>query len=157
MIGNVGGSSTALTSILGDCNSPTSVVLAVPDKSIGIYTKDGGEAGANCLEITGGNNSIGINGGQFSVDDISNVYWGLWGGDGSHVAIAPNASANLIGGGETLLADFTYHWNLAMGAVLTAGAPTRIPSAISWRSGAFLAASGITEIDITSWLSLIHI
>jgi hypothetical protein len=153
VIGNIGGSSTILTSIRGNCSSPTSVVLAVPSNAIGIYIKDGAEAGINCLEFTGGNNSIGIdNAGQSAVSDYNNIYWGPWGASGSHVAISSGGWVNLVAGGETLLADFNIHWNLSGNAVLHAGARTNIPSAISWSSGVFLAASGPSFVDLASWL-----
>ncbi len=150
--GNIGGSSTILTSIRGNCSSPTSVVLAVPANAMGIFIKDGGEAGINCLEFTGGDQAVGIaNSGQSAVSDYNAIYWGPWGTGGSHVAINSGGWVNLVAGGETLLADFNVHWNLSGNAVLHAGAPTRIPSALSWSHGAFVAASGPTVVDLGSW------
>jgi hypothetical protein len=152
VIGNIGGSSTILTSIRGNCSSPTSVVLAVPANAMGIFIKDGGEAGINCLEFTGGDQAVGIaNSGQSAVGDYNTIYWGPWGAGGSHVAISSGGWVNLVAGGETLLADFTVHWNLSGNAVLHAGAPTRIPAALSWSHGVFLAASGSAVVDLGSW------
>jgi hypothetical protein len=152
VIGNIGGSSTILTSIRGNCSSPTSVVLAVPANAMGIFIKDGGEAGINCLEFTGGDQAVGIaNSGQSAVGDYNTIYWGPWGAGGSHVAISSGGWVNLVAGGETLLADFTVHWNLSGNAVLHAGAPTRIPAALSWSHGVFLAASGPAVVDLGSW------
>jgi hypothetical protein len=152
VIGNIGGSSTILTSIRGNCSSPTGVILAVPANASGVFIKDGGEAGINCLEFTGADNAIGIqNSGQSAVSDYSNVYWGSWGTGGSHIAISSGGWVNLVGGGETLLATFTVHWNLSGNAVLHAGKPTRIPAALSWSHGVFVAASGPAVVDLGSW------
>ena len=152
VLGNIGGSSAALTSIFGDCASPTAVVLAVPNNSAALYTKDGAEAGLHCVEITGGNNSTGIqNSGQGAVNDYDQITWGSWGTGGGHVSGSWGSYINLNGNGETLTANFAVHWILGGNATLFAGGPTAIPSAISWSGGAFLIASGNNNINLANW------
>lgn len=158
VLGNVGGSGPTLTSIFGagyngaSCTSQTLTVIAVPNNASGFYVKDNGEVGVHCLQITAGNNSTGIqNAGQAAVVDYDNINWGTWGTGGSHVAASWGAFVNLNGGGETLSAGFTYHWNFSGNATLNAGGATNIPSAISWNSGAFLVASGNNYINVNGW------
>lgn len=146
--GNQGGSSSALTQLFGNCATPTNVVLAVPDKSLGINASDGGEVASQCLEFTGGNNSIGIQATQFAVADMTNVYWGLWGDNGVHLALGRNASGNVSS--ETILAGAAFHWNFSTGATFVAGKTVSIPSAVSFGGVAFLVATGNVTIDLTA-------
>src|SRR6202451_3988389 len=150
--GNGGGSSSQLVSIIGDVATPTNVVLAVPNNSIGVIAQDGGEVGINSLEFTGGNGSVGIQARQFAVADYSFVSWGSWGTGGSHFSVNQNASANLLNT-ETILANFTgsNHWTITGGGSFSAGAATNIPSAVSWSGGEFLGATGNVFIDLSGW------
>jgi len=146
--GNSGGSSSQLLSITGDCGTPTNVVLAVPNNNIGILVQDGGEAGINCLEFTGGNNSQGIQSRQYAVADYGNVYWGSWGTGGAHLSVSQMASSNQTGP-ETILANFNVHWNLSN--AIFAGASTSISSSVTFTAGAFLVALGNSFVDLSSW------
>jgi hypothetical protein len=146
--GNQGGSSSALTQLFGNCSTPTNVVLAVPDKSLGVEATDGGEVASQCLEFTGGNDSIGMQATQFAVADITNVNWGKWGENGIHLALGRNASGNVSS--ETILAGAAFHWNFSTGATFSAGKTISIPSAVSFAGGAFLAATGNVTIDLTA-------
>lgn len=153
VVGNSGGSSPALTGIIGNSTSgsPGNTILAVPANLLGVYIKDGGEASIQNIEFTGGNGSTGIQAaGQSSVADISNIFWGAWGTGGVHLSGTSGAYMNLLGSGETLLANFNYHWSFSGNATFDAGAPTTIPSAISWVGG-FLQASGNPYISLGSW------
>jgi hypothetical protein len=153
--GNGGGSSPALTSLIGasTSGSPGNTVLAIPANSLGIYAKDGGEVVINNVEITGGNGSIGMQAaGQDCVVDYDNIFWGTWGTGGAHISVSAGCQANLTGGGETLLANFasSYHW-IMNGGTLLAGGPTNIPAAVSWTGGAFLSAVGNPLINLSGW------
>jgi hypothetical protein len=155
ILGNGGGSATALTSLIGasTSGSPGNTVLAIPANSLGVYAKDGGEVVINNVEITGGNGSVGIQAaGQDCVVDYDNIFWGTWGTGGAHVSVSAGCQANLTGGGETLLANFasSYHW-IMNGGTFLAGGPTNIPSAISWTGGAFLSAGGNPLINLSGW------
>ncbi|HWX83938.1 MAG TPA: hypothetical protein VNZ48_10115 [Xanthobacteraceae bacterium] len=152
--GNGGGSSPALTSIIGDTAAPTAVVLAVPNNSLGVYAKDGGEVVTHDLEMTGGNGSTGIQcAGQNAVCDYYNLTWSTWGTGGAHISGSSGSYVNLLGGGESLISNFlsSIHWSLSGGATLTAGGPTNIPSAISWAGGSFLNATGNPFISLSGW------
>jgi|GEM_PF-5288923 len=151
--GNAGGSAPALTSLIGQSTSgsPGNTVLAIPNNGLGVVVKDGGEVVIQGVEFTAGNNAIGIQAaGQSAVADIGPVFWGTWGTGGVHVSGTSGAYVSLVGSGEWLLANFTYHWDFSGDAQFTAGAPTTIPSAVSW-SGAFLSASGNPYINLSGW------
>ena len=149
-----GGNGAALLIITGDCTTPANVVLAVPANSNGIVVKDGGLAAISCVTITGGNGSNGIQAaGQMSVADLDKIVWGTWGTGGVHVSAASGADVNLTANGETITGNFTsgFHWILSGKAVLFAGGPTNIPSAVSWTGGAFLNATGNPYVNLSGW------
>jgi hypothetical protein len=150
--GNAGGSSSTLTNIIG--SSPSNVTFAVPANDAGVYIKDGGEVEISGVTFTGGNGSLGIeNSGQNAVSDYFNVVWGAWGTGGAHVSGTSGSFINLLSPGETISGNFlsSIHWNFSGGAVLNAGAPTNIPSAVSWTGGAFLVAKGNPYIGLSGW------
>ena len=154
VIGNSGGSSSALTNIIGTSTSgsPTNTVLSVPASDLGVYVKDGGEVDIQNIEFTGGNGSTGIScSGQGSVCDYQNVFWGAWGTSGAHISGNPGAYINLVGTGETLLANYVYHWNFSGNVALNAGATTSIPSAVATAAGNFLNAAGPAFINLGGW------
>jgi len=151
--GNSGGSSSQLVSINGDIGSPTSVILSIAaaDSSHsgnGIVIQDGGEAGVNNLEITAASGGTGIFCRQLAICDYSNIYWGSWGGSGSHVSVNGGASSNMTSGGETILANFNYHWNISAGGYFVAAGTTHIPSAVTWTQ---FAQSISSNIDLSAW------
>jgi hypothetical protein len=148
IVGNGGGSSLNLTTLIGNVSNPTNVILAVPASSHGLDIEDAGTGEVKYVEITGGNGSVGIYCRQLAICDYQNVTWGVWGTGGSHVAITVGASANLVGGGETLLNNFNVHWNLSDGAHFNAGGVTHIPSALTWNVFAIATNS---NIDISGW------
>jgi len=145
VLGNGGGSSSQLVSIVGNCLSPSSVTIAVPNNAAGFYVKDGGEAAIGGVTFTLGTNAIGIeNSGQSSVVDYASagcpVIWGASGSGSTHVTGASGSFTNLGGGGETFTANFNQHWNFGGDAQFSAGGATSIPSAVSWTN--LLTASG---------------
>jgi hypothetical protein len=54
------GNAPSLTNILGDCASPTAVILKGPAAGAAVFTKDGGETGITCLQINVGALGTGI-------------------------------------------------------------------------------------------------
>jgi hypothetical protein len=146
--GNSGGSSSQLTSIQGNCTTPTNVVLSIPNNTIGFLVQDGGEAGINCLEMTGGSGSIGIQARQLAIADYSNIYWGAFGANSVHLDVTVNASSNMSGQ-EYLLGNFNIHWEVDNGSTLVVGGNTNIPSAVSWSQ--FAAGSNGTNINLLGW------
>jgi hypothetical protein len=154
--GNAGGSSSALTSLIGNvvsgsCISQTAVILAVPNNSTGVLIKDGGEAVLNCVEITLGNNAIGIqNAGQSAVADYDNVTWGSAGSNSVDVSGTYGAYINLTSAGETIIGNRAFHWLLSGNAVLNAGGLTTLTGTPAF-AGAFLSASGNNFIFLVGW------
>jgi hypothetical protein len=154
--GNAGGSSSALTSLIGNvvsgsCISQTAVILAVPNNSTGLLIKDGGEAVLNCVEITLGSNAIGIqDSGQSAVVDYDNVTWGSAGSNSVDVSGSYGAYVNLTSGGETIIGNRSFHWLLSGNAVLNAGGLTALTGTPAF-AGAFLSASGNNYIFLATW------
>lgn len=149
--GNVGGSSSLLTSINGDAANPTAVVIAIQSGQNGFVIQDGGEAGINNLEITNVNGGgPGILCRQNAVCDYSNITWGSWGNSGSHLAVT-GVAASANPGNETLAnnTSFVVHWNVSGGASLQAGGTTTIGSSVSWSASFALANNA--SLDLSSW------
>lgn len=156
ILGNNGGTSPTLTSLIGAGGTfPTSVIFAVPANDAGVYIKDGGEVSISGIEFTGGNGSIGIeNSGQSAVTDYTNVTWGAWGTGGVHVSLAEGSYVNLGAGGENIVANFasSFHWIVGANGVLTAGGATAIANSTSWAGGAFLTGgTGNPYINLAGW------
>jgi hypothetical protein len=156
IFGDSGGSATILTAIIGDCATPTNVVLAVPASDNGIEIKDLGLTSISCLEFTGGNGSIGIqNAGQAAIADYNNVYWGTWGTRGGHISIADGGFVNLGATGETIVGNFlsSYHLITSGSANYFAGGPTNIPSAVSWAGGGWISSGGASGalVNLSNW------
>ena len=147
--GNLGGTSSTLTGIVGNCTTPTNVVLAIPANDVALFTKDGGEASIECVQITGGNNSVGLSAAQFSILDYTQIVWGAWGTNGVHVQVSQNASVNMIGP-ETITANIAVHWAVSSGASFLAEATTNIPSAVAWSTN-FLLGYGNVNINLGAW------
>jgi len=128
IIGNAGGSSPALTNLIGDCSTPANVVLLVASNTVGVFTKDAGEVEISCITITAATSStgnIGVQGVQFSIVDILGVtFAGTWGSGSRHYDFSQSASLNIDAGGETIAGNFAVHWQLASGANLAASAGT---------------------------------
>lgn len=150
VLGNSGGSAQILTTIQGDCGSPTAVILAVPNNKIGILATDAGEVVAKCLEITGGNNSVGLQATQFAILDVDTVTWGTWGANGVHLTLAHNAAANLAAGGETVTSNVLLHWQFASGATFVASGVSAITNGTAF-TGAFMTVTGNASVDLSSW------
>jgi hypothetical protein len=150
VLGNAGGSATALTGIFGNCTSPTNVILKIPNDGIGLNILDGGEAAINCVQFTGGNNANGIQCGQHTIADYNQIVWGTFGTNAIHLSATRLCSVNVGAKGEILTADFSVHWSIASGSTLTAGGTTSIPSAISFTDGNFLIALGNVHIDLSA-------
>jgi hypothetical protein len=151
--GAVGGSATATVSILGNCPSPSSVVIALSGNAIGIEGQDHATIGVNCIQFqSSGTGGTGIFCRQQAICDYSNIIWAIWGSGGAHVSI-DEASTNLSsasGGCEIITANAPIHWNLSDGAHLLGDCATSIPSAVVWGS-AFLTSSGNAHIDLLNW------
>lgn len=146
--GNNGGSALALTSLVGNSGSPTSVILAAPNSSIGVLSQDLGEVSISGVEFTGGTNATGIQCRQFAVCDYGNVVWGTFGSGGIHVNGVTGSSTNLVTG-ETLNANIAFHWLFTGNAIFNSSVATSIPSAIAI-SGAFLDATGDVNLNLSS-------
>src|SRR6516162_3345246 len=84
------GNAPSLTNILGDCASPTAVILNGPAAGAAVFTKDGGKTGITCLQINVGALGTGISRAQFSVADMDRISAGS-----THVTMSLNASSTL--------------------------------------------------------------
>jgi hypothetical protein len=153
IIGNAGGSSPALTNLIGNCSTPGNVVLLVPSNATGVFTKDAGEVEISCLEIDGAassTNNIGVQGAQFSIVDILGVtFGGTWGTNSRHYDFSQSASLNLDAG-ETIAGNFFQHWKLASGANLSATSATTCTVTPTFTT--LLSLKGATA-DLTGWSS----
>jgi hypothetical protein len=139
--GNQGGSSTQLTTIIGNCSTPANVILAIPAGDTGIFTKDGGEASLQCATITGGNGSFGVSAAQFSIVDLTNITWGAWGSSGRHISASLGGVVNV--NGETFTANIGFHAVVSGGSNLNIQGTLTINSAVVW-GNAFLSVTGAT-------------
>jgi hypothetical protein len=128
-----------LTFIVGDCATPTNVVLPIPAGDTGIFTKDLGETEVSCLELTGASGSIevGISGAQFSVVDLIQTVWGPFGTGSLGLNFSQSASLNFDGAASaTINSGIGTFLALSSGANALAGggATIVIPSAVAWGS-----------------------
>lgn len=149
IVGNFGGSSSALTNVTGDIVTPSNVILSIPDNGKGIFTKDAGETNVQGFQFNGGNNAVGISGAQFSIADYGNVIWGTFGTSGIHVNLSLNSSASLIAP-ETITAGAVAHWNVSSGANFAAASSTTFSGSPAW-STAFLLGTNPATINLGSW------
>jgi hypothetical protein len=152
--GEAGGSSSQLLSLLGNCSSPSSVILSLSGLATAITGQDHATIGVNCMQFqSSGTGGTGIFCRQQAICDYSNVIWGPWGTGGAHVSV-DESSVNVLaasGGCETISANFNIHWNLS-NAHLSPGCATNIPSAVSWSANGngFLQAVD-SYVDLTGW------
>jgi hypothetical protein len=144
------GNGPILTSLLGNCGSPGNVILAVPANDLGILVQDLAEVSISCLTITGGNGSVGISAGQFSVADINTVHFGAFGTSSVHLSATDQASINILGSGEFIDGGASFHWQLRSNAVLNASGGTTITTNVAF-SGSFLDTRGAVYVDLSSW------
>lgn len=145
VLGNSGGSSNQLTSITGNCLSPSSITLAVPNNGAAFNIKDYGEAGIGGFTFTLGTGAIGIeNSGQGAIADYASaacpVVWGASGSGSIHVQGGPGSFTNLGSGGETITANFEQHWQFNGDAQFNAGGVTAISNSTTFSN--FLIATG---------------
>jgi hypothetical protein len=130
ILGNQGGSSSVLTTIVGDCGTPANVILAIPAGNIGLFAKDGGETSLQCATITGGNSSIGISAAQFSIIDLTTITWGAWGTGGRHISLGLGAVSNV--NGETITANIAFHAVISGASTLNELGTITINPAVVW-------------------------
>jgi hypothetical protein len=142
--GNSGGSSSILTTLVGNVGSPSSVVLAVPNSATGVFTKDLGETEINGITITGGNGSIGVSGGQYSVVDDLGISFGSWGTSGIHFNFSGNSTLNISG--YTLNNNIATGINIDSARVTASAGSVNIPSGIVF-SNAFMNSNGNAQIN----------
>jgi hypothetical protein len=151
ILGNAGGSSGILTTLVGNCTTPANVVISVPANSIGVYAVDLGETEVQCVTLVGGNGSIGLNGGQFAVIDVSKVHFGAFGTNSVHVSLQQQASYNILGGGgEIIDGGATFHWSMRSNAVISGSGGTSISTAVAFT--AFLDTRGAVYLDLSNWV-----
>ena len=135
--GNSGSSSNTLTFIIGDCTTPSNVVLSIPDGDIGIFTKDLGEVEVECLTLQGAGSgvTVGISGAQFSVVDLLKTVWGAFGSGSAPLQFTQSASLNFDGtAAVTINANLTRFVTLGSGANISCAGTIAIPSAVAWGS-----------------------
>ena len=151
VLGNGGGSAPQLLSVVGNCGSPTNVILAVPANSIGIYIKDGGEAAVSCFEVTLGAGASGIqNAGQGGVADYGKIVWGTSGANSVHVSGGPGSYINLSNAGETIATNFNLHWLFSGDAQFSAAGVTAISNSTTF-TGFLTASGGGYYLNLLSW------
>jgi hypothetical protein len=146
-----GGGNNQLVSIIGNNVSPSSVIWAVPNGDLGLYVKDGGEASISGIECAPGTNATCFqNAGQQGVLDYGNVIWGTSGSGSTHVSGSPGSYTNLVSGGESISANFSYHWIFAGNAQFNAGGATTISNSTTFTE--FLIATGSGYyLNLSGW------
>lgn len=147
--GNIG-NGPVQTDITGNCTTPGNVVLAVPNSDVGFYVVELGEPIINCLTITLGTNSVGIQAVTLSLTEVNKVHFGTATNTSTHVALNTNAVYSITGAGEFIDASAATHWSVASGATLSGGGGTTITTNVSF-SSAFLVARGQVYIDLSQW------
>jgi hypothetical protein len=145
-----GGNGPILTSLIGDCATPANVILEVPNNNIGILVQDLAEVSVSCLTINGGSNSLGLNGDQFSVVDVSKVHFGAFGSGGTHVALQQQASYNILSPGEYIDGGAAIHWSMRSNAILNGSGGTTVTTNVTF-SVDFLDTRGPVSIDLSAW------
>jgi hypothetical protein len=143
-----GGNGPILTSIIGDCGTPANVILQVPANDIGVLAQDMAEVSISCLTITGGNGSIGLSGGQFSVVDVNGVHFGAFGTNSAHVSLQQQASYNVLSNCEIVDGGASFHWQMRSNAILSA-ACTTITANMAFTD--FLDTRGAVSINLAAW------
>lgn len=144
--GNSGGSSGALTSFIGNCVTPSNVVLSIPTGSTGFFVKDSGEAELSCVKVqaASGGTVVGASAAQAAVLDVINTVWGNFGASSVGIQVSQNASVNLLGTAAlTIGGGLNTFLSIGSGGLLSANGATTIaiPSPVAW-GGQFIQIFG---------------
>jgi hypothetical protein len=145
ILGDAGGSTSQIVQIVGNIVTPSNVVIAPSNNNVAFVIEDHAVGSVSSVEIAGGGSgALGIQCRQQAICDYSNI---TWAGAGVHYAGASNTNGN-CSGTETILTNFSEHWDIESGSGFVAGCHTSFPNVISWNQ--FVQATG-ADVNLNGW------
>jgi hypothetical protein len=139
-----------VVTILGDCNAPQHVDIALGAKEYGFFIQDHAIAGINCLTIrSDGIGSIGVKSRQYAIGDYRDVQFGSMPG-GVHVWALEASKINCLS--ATISGGAAYHLWANQQSQIMMNCQVAIPLSVAFSAFALVSERSLIEGPLASFV-----